>query len=154
MRKEYGMKSAQTAFLILLIAVGSLASASPEQTSEQPVAEVLGKPIYQEDVGPPTPTHQQQGKAISIDEEERLKHDREQLRGLVWGSVFRDYAASRKVKATEAEVESLYLSTFARVENEVEAKRESISERKKEIARYQEELGDPEIPAERKRNSE
>ena len=54
----------------------------------------------------------------------------------------------------QQEIESLHLGTLANMKIEVEAKREAISKRKREIADFQEELGAPGISAEHKRSVE
>ena len=154
------MKLIQYASLILMMAVASLASASQDQVSEQLVAEVLGKLIYLKDLEPQARGNQQQGQAI--DAEKNLQRSREQLRGLIWGSVFRDYSESKKVEPTEEEVESLYHRVHAEAaENENErhekslaAYQKGIQEEKEKIAQYQIELRDPDLSLDRRKGLE
>jgi len=123
--------------------------------AETPLAEVFGNTIYPKDLEPPSKGDDLPGRETEIDPEEQLRRDREQLRGLVWSSVFRDYATVHNVQPTDEEVETLYRMTHSRAEeaakereNEtLDAHRAQIQATEEKISQYQKSLETPGLSA-------
>jgi hypothetical protein len=96
----------------LIICLISLFSAPPslsatETTVRKPVAEVLGKPVYEDDLVPPKAAAEQKAKLSPVDHLAWYERTREEaLRNLVWSAVFADFAQKRKVEPTPAEIDS------------------------------------------------
>lgn len=91
--------------LFLWFAPSSLPAA--DTASRRPVAEILGKTVYEEDLVPPKADAEQKAKLSPADH--RAWHERtreETLRNLVWSAVFADYAQKRKIEPMPAEIDS------------------------------------------------
>jgi hypothetical protein len=112
--------------LFLIFASSTLAAA--ETTLRKPVAEVLGRSIYEDDLVPPNLDAEQRAKLSPVDY--KAWHDgtrEEALRNLVWSSVFADYAKERKVELTAAEIE-LQIRQTKRFMSEDKVRREKQRE--------------------------
>ena len=96
----------------LILCLLSLFSAPPslfaaETTIRNPVAEFLGKAIYEDDLVPPKAADEQKAKLSPVDHLAWYERTREEaLRNLVWSSVFADFSQKRKVEPTPAEIDS------------------------------------------------
>ena len=91
--------------LSIVSAPSSLLAA--ETAVRTPVAEVLGKPVYEDDLIPPKTVAEQRAKLSPA--EHLAWHERtreEALRNRVWSAVFGDYAGKRKIEPTPAEIDS------------------------------------------------
>ncbi len=89
--------------LIILSVVGLAGSPAlaGEASARRPVAEVLGRTVYAQELAQPvTPG----GPALDAAAFERARG--EKLRGLVWTAVFEDYSRQRRVEPKAAEIES------------------------------------------------
>jgi hypothetical protein len=76
-----------------------------DTAARKPVAEVLGKAVYEEDLVPPTADAEQKAKLSSADHQAWRQGTREEaLRNRVWSAVFRDYAEKRKIESSPAEI--------------------------------------------------
>jgi hypothetical protein len=92
-----------SAVLFLLIAMPLLATAGSDK---KPVAEVLGKPVYSDELTPPDAAEQNK-KLDKTAYAAWLASAREKrLQSIVWSSVFSDYAAKRKIEPTQQEIDS------------------------------------------------
>jgi len=92
-------------FLSLFSAPPALSAA--ETTVRKPVAEVFGKPVYEDDLVPPKAEAEQKAKLSRADHLAWYERTREEtLRNLVWSAVFADFAQKRKVEPTPAEIDS------------------------------------------------
>ena len=98
--------------LILFFSVLFFWSAPPstpaaEITSRVPVAEVLGKSLYEEDLVPLKTDAEQKAKLSPAEHQAWRERTREEaIKNLVWSSVFRDYAEKRRIEPTQAEIDS------------------------------------------------
>lgn len=96
----------------LIICFLSLFSAPPalsaaETKVRKHVAEVLGKPVYEDDLIPPKAAAEQKAKLSPADYLAWYERTREEtVRNLVWSAVFADFAQKRKVEPTPAEIDS------------------------------------------------
>ena len=91
--------------LSLFSAPASLSAA--ETLIRKPVAEVLGKAVYEDDLVPSKAVEEQKAKLSPADHKVWYARTREEaLRNLVWSAVFADYAKKRKVEPTPAEIDS------------------------------------------------
>jgi hypothetical protein len=96
----------------LIICFLSLFSAPPalsaaETMIRKPVAEVLGKPVYEDDLVPSKAEAEQKAKLSPADYLAWYERTREEtLRNLVWSAVFADFAQKRKIEPTPAEIDS------------------------------------------------
>lgn len=94
-------------FFILLISCLPSSLSAAETALPKPVAEILGKALYEKDLIPPKADAEQKAKLSSADYRawyERLRQ--EALRGLVWSAIFSDYAQKRQIEPTPAEIDS------------------------------------------------
>ena len=98
--------------LILCFLSFSLWSAPPsvpaaETATRKPVAEVLGRSLYEDDLVPPKANGEQKAKLSPADHRQWYERTREEtLRNLVWSAVFADFALKRKIEPTPAEIDS------------------------------------------------
>jgi hypothetical protein len=93
-------------FSLALCSVPQALSAA-ETTVRTPVAEILGKAVYEEDLVPPKADAEQKAKLSPADHRAWYERTREEaLRNLVWSAVFGDYAQKRKIEPTPAEIDS------------------------------------------------
>jgi hypothetical protein len=91
------------AVLFLLSAMPLLATAGSDKKL---VAEVLGKPVYSDELTPPDAAEQKK-KLDKAAYASWLASAREKrLQSFVWSSVFSDYAAKRKIEPTQQEIDS------------------------------------------------
>lgn len=110
--------------LILCIAglAGSPALAG-EAGARRPIAEVLGRTVYAEELTPPAAVS---GPSLDGAALERARG--EKLRGIVWTAVFEDYSRQRRIEPTAAEIES-HLQHHRRFQQEDKIRREKERER-------------------------
>jgi hypothetical protein len=91
--------------LIVCSAPSSLPAA--ETSVRKPVAEVLGKFVYEDDLVSLKADTEQMSKLSSADHRAWYERTREEaLRNLAWSAVFGDFAQKRKIEPTPAEIES------------------------------------------------
>ena len=98
-------------FIICLFSLSlwsSPASLSAAETSiRKPMAEILGKAIYEDDLVPPKVDTEQKTKLSRAEHKAWYTRTREEaLRNLVWSSVFADFAQKRNIEPTPAEIDS------------------------------------------------
>ena len=94
-------------FLSLFLCSAPSALSAAETTVRKPVAEVFGKPVYEDDLVPPKAEAEQKAKLSRADHLAWYERTREEtLRNLVWSAVFADFAQKRKVEPTPAEIDS------------------------------------------------
>jgi len=96
-------------FIICVLSLFSIPSSlfAADTTDRKPVAEVLGKAVYEEELVPAGKDAEQ--KAGLSPAHYQAWYERtggETLRGLVWSAVFADYAQKRKIEPTQAEIDS------------------------------------------------
>ena len=73
----------------------------------KPVADVLGKAVYEDDLVPPKADVEQKAKLLPADHQAWRQRMREEaLRTTVWSAVFSDYTRKRKIEPTPAEIDS------------------------------------------------
>ena len=108
----------------LLLAPLPVAGQAGQGEEAKPVAVILGKPVYEEDLGPPG-------------ERER------RFEGMLWTAVFEDYARSRDVRPTAAEIDSLY-------EDLERTAQESAARWREQAVSLRRELDSPDLDAERR----
>ena len=90
-------------FLLCLPALCQVAAAA----DRKPVAEVLGKPVHDDELVPRTADAEQKAKLATAGYATWRERTREAaLRNLVWSAVFADFAKLRQVEPTTAEVDS------------------------------------------------
>lgn len=105
-----------------LIALLSLASAvliplfATAADSTKPVATIFGKPVYEGDLAPAPGT-------AAADPAARERVRGEKLRAHVWSAVFADYARTRKIEPSEAEIAS-HIRAHERMQKEGRIERE------------------------------
>jgi hypothetical protein len=87
----------------LLTAVPFLASAASDK---KPVAEVLGKAVYRDELTPPDSAEQKKKLDNTAYASWLASAQETRLRSMVWSSVLSDYAAKRKIEPTEQEIAS------------------------------------------------
>jgi hypothetical protein len=91
--------------LALWSAPASLPAAEP--AVRKPVAEVLGKSVYEDDLVPPKTDAEQKAKLALAEYTTWYERTREEaFKSLVWSSVFADFARKRKVEPAPAEIDS------------------------------------------------
>lgn len=91
-------------FLLLSLAV--LAWCASAVSAEKPVAEVLGRAVYREELTPPDATEQKIKMGAEAYATWLARAQEEKLRTIVWTAVFGDYTARRKIEPTAAEIDS------------------------------------------------
>jgi hypothetical protein len=91
-------------FLLLAFAIAAWCAAAT--AAERPVAEVLGKPVYWEELTPPDAAEQKKKMGDDAYAAWLAKAQQEKFRAIVWTAVFGDYAGKRKVEPTAGEIES------------------------------------------------
>jgi len=99
------------ALCLLSLSLSLCSVPSPLQAAgaaiRKPVAEVLGKAVYEDDLVPPKADAEQKAKLSPADHRAWYERTREEaLRNLVWSAVFGDYAQQRKIEPTPAEIDS------------------------------------------------
>jgi len=110
--KEEAMRIAVTLITILcLLSLDFWSTPSSLQAADMdirmPVAEVLGKALYEDDLVPPKADAEQKAKLSSTDHRVWYERTREEtLRNRVWSAVFGDYTERRKIEPTQAEIDS------------------------------------------------
>lgn len=78
-----------------------------EPAVRKPVAEILGKAVYEEDLVPSKADAEQKAKLSPADYRDWHERTRQgALRGRVWSAVFSDYAEKRKIEPTSDEIDS------------------------------------------------
>ncbi len=108
-----------------------------------PVAEILGKPVTLANLDAGVPVNLP--KPATADD--KLRHRKERLRGLVWSAVFDDYARQRRLEPTAAEIES-HIRSNARLQAQLRAEREQ------QRAALIEELKSPNLTAARRKQAQ
>jgi hypothetical protein len=92
-----------SAVFFLLTAAPFLASAASDK---KPVAEVLGKAVYLDELTPPDAAEQKKKLDNAAYESWLASAQEKRLQSIVWSSVFSDYAAKRKIEPTQQEIAS------------------------------------------------
>jgi hypothetical protein len=91
------------AVLFLLIAMPFLATAVSDK---KPVAEVLGKSVYLDELTPPDAAEQKKKLDNAAFASWLASAQEKKLQSIVWSSVFGDYALKRKIEPTQQEIAS------------------------------------------------
>lgn len=111
--------------------------------AEAPVAEILGKPV--------TLTDLDAGVAANLPKsataDDKLRHRKERLRGLVWSAVFDDYARQRRLEPTAAEIES-------NIRSNARLRAQLHTEREQQRAALVEELKTPSLSTARRQQAQ
>jgi hypothetical protein len=122
-------------FSFLIFFVLTINSAAPatavaaEDGARRPVAEVLDKVVYEDDLVPPRLREEQRAKLAPDAYAAWIERTRgENLRGAVWSAVFSDYAKKRDVRPTQAEIES-HVNSIRKFKKEDRVRREQERER-------------------------
>jgi hypothetical protein len=123
-------------------------SLAADQATRRPVAEVLGKAVYEDDLVPARLAGEQ--KAQLAPDAYAAWYEREKgekLKAMVWSAVFSDYAKKRNVEPTQAEIES-------HVNSHRKFKREDRARREKERAALIGELKSPNLSEARRKQAQ
>jgi len=116
-----------TAAIVLVIAP-TLVRAN-DATERKPVAEILGRAVYADELVPARLVEMQQGKLPEKDYAAWLERaPGEALRARVWSAVFADFARQRSIEPTAAEIES-HIRNHRRMQAEGEVHRQQERER-------------------------
>lgn len=84
-----------------------LSNAGAQAPVRAPVAEILGRAVYEEDLVPQKADAEQKAKLAPAEYSAWYKRTREEaLRARVWSAVFRDYAEKRGIEPAQAEIDS------------------------------------------------
>src|ERR1700690_3087542 len=92
-----------SAVFFLLIAAPFLATAASDN---KPVAEVLGKSVYRDELTPPDSAEQKKKLDNAAYASWLASAQEKRLQSMVWSSVFSDYALKRKIEPTQQEIAS------------------------------------------------
>ncbi|MEK7262725.1 MAG: hypothetical protein AAB346_00080 [Pseudomonadota bacterium] len=110
---------------------------------EAPVAEILGKPVTLADLDA--------GVAVNLPKpataDDKLRHRKERLRGLVWSAVFDDYARQRRLAPTTDEIGS-------NVRSNARLRAQLHTEREQQRVALVEELKSPSLSAARRQQAQ
>jgi hypothetical protein len=114
----------RTARVLVLLVPGFIASpaVAGETTARQPIAEVLGRTVYADELTAPATAGGSAQDAAAL---ERARG--EKLRRLVWTAIFDDYSRQRSIEPTAAEIES-HLREHLRFKHEDKIRREKQRE--------------------------
>jgi hypothetical protein len=133
-----------SAVLFLLTTVPFPATAASDK---KPVAEVLGKPVYWDELTPPDAAEQKK-KMDNAAYASWLASAREKrLQSMIWSSVFSDYAAKRKIEPTQQEISS-------QISNQEKFMKEDRVRREKDRQDLIKELASPGITEARRKQAQ
>jgi hypothetical protein len=139
-------------FLLLFILTAALITGSlsfaAEQTARRPVAEILGKGLYEDDLVPARLAGEQKAKLAPDAYAAWYKREKgEKLKAMVWSAVCSDYAKKRNVEPTQAEIGS-HVNALRKFKKEDRARQE------KERAALIEELKTPGLSETRRKQAQ
>ena len=133
-----------SAALFLLIAVPFPTTAASDT---KPVAEVLGKPVYREELTPPDAAEQNKKLDHAAYTAWLASAREKRLQSIVWSSVFSDYAAKRKIEPTQQEIDS-------QISNQQKFMKEDRVRREKDRQELIKELASPGITEARRQQAQ
>lgn len=134
-------------FLVLLL-TNAFSLPAADKTDLKPVADILGRPVFEADLLPAKEDSEQKMKLPPAEYQAWRERTRaETLRNLVWSAVFADYAGKRKIEPTQAEIDS-------QIRSMDKFRREDTVRREKEREALIAELRSPNLSAKRRKQAQ